>query len=213
VVAFLFEPIQGEAGVVIPPDGYLREVRELCSARGVLMIADEIQSGLGRTGRTFACEHEGVEPDVYVLGKALGGGIVPLSAVVADDEVLGVLRPGEHGSTFGGNPLAWAIGREVVRMVATGEHQARSAELGERLMRELREARLPLVDAVRGRGLWVGLDVVEGGPSARELCERLMRRGLLCKETHERTIRLAPPLTIEDRELDFVLDALHAELR
>jgi ornithine--oxo-acid transaminase len=203
VVAFLFEPIQGEAGVVIPPDGYLRAVRELCSERGVLMIADEIQSGLGRTGRTFACDHEDVVPDVYVLGKALGGGIVPLSAVVASDEVLGVLRPGEHGSTFGGNPLACAIGREVVRLVATGEHQARSAEAGERLLRSLRE---------EGLGLGIGIDIVPGGPTARELCERLMRRGLLCKDTHESTIRLAPPLTIEDRDLEFVLDALRAEL-
>jgi ornithine--oxo-acid transaminase len=212
VVAFLFEPIQGEAGVVIPPDGWLREVRRLCSERGVLMVADEIQSGLGRTGRTFACDHEGVRPDVYVLGKALGGGIVPLSAVVAGDEVLGVLRPGEHGSTFGGNPLACAIGREVVRMVGEGEHQRRSAELGERLMGELREARLPLVERVRGRGLWLGIDVVPGGPPARELCERLMARGLLCKDTHESTIRLAPPLTIGDGELRFLVDALRAEL-
>jgi ornithine--oxo-acid transaminase len=212
VVAFLFEPIQGEAGVVIPPEGYLRSVRELCTERGVLMVADEIQSGLGRTGRTFACDHEGVEPDVYVLGKALGGGIVPLSAVVAGDAVLGVLRPGEHGSTFGGNPLACAIGREVIRMLATGEHQERSARLGERLLRALREADLRLVASVRGRGLWVGIDVVDGAPPARELCEALMRRGLLCKDTHETTIRLAPPLTIEDRELDFVLDAIRAEL-
>ena len=212
VVAFLFEPIQGEAGVVIPPDGYLRAARELCTQRGVLMIADEIQSGLGRTGRTFACDHDGVEPDVYVLGKALGGGIVPLSAVVAGDEVLGVLRPGEHGSTFGGNPLACAIGREVVRMVAGGEYQERSARLGARLLRDLRAADLALVERVRGRGLWAGIDLAAGAPSARELCERLMRRGLLCKDTHEATIRLAPPLTIEERELDFLLDALRAEL-
>jgi ornithine--oxo-acid transaminase len=212
VVAFLFEPVQGEAGVVIPPDGWLREVRSISSERGVLMIADEIQSGLGRTGRTFACDHEGVEPDVYVLGKALGGGIVPLSAVVAGDEVLGVLRPGEHGSTFGGNPLACAIGREVVRMVGEGEHQERSARLGEQLLRDLREADLHLVERVRGRGLWLGIDIVPGGPSARELCERLMRRGLLCKDTHESTIRLAPPLTIEERELEFLLDAVRAEL-
>jgi ornithine--oxo-acid transaminase len=212
VVAFLFEPIQGEAGVVIPPDGWLREVRAICSERGVLMVADEIQSGLGRAGRTFACDHEGVVPDVYVLGKALGGGIVPLSAVVASDEVLGVLHPGEHGSTFGGNPLACAIGREVVRMVAEGEHQERSARLGERLLRDLRQADLRLVERVRGRGLWLGIDIAEGGPPARELCERLMRRGLLCKDTHETTIRLAPPLTIEEPELEFLLDAVRAEL-
>jgi ornithine--oxo-acid transaminase len=212
VVAFLFEPIQGEAGVVIPPDGYLREVRAACDERGVLMIADEIQSGLGRTGRTFACDHAGVRPDVYVLGKALGGGIVPLSAVAAGDKVLGVLRPGEHGSTFGGNPLACAIGREVIRIVAEGEYQGRSARLGGRLIRELREADLALVERVRGRGLWIGIDIVPGGPSARELCERLIGRGLLCKDTHESTIRLAPPLTIEESDLDFMLGALAAEL-
>ncbi|HEX8066739.1 MAG TPA: ornithine--oxo-acid transaminase [Thermoleophilaceae bacterium] len=211
-VAFLVEPVQGEAGVVIPPDGYLAAARELCTERGVLMVADEIQSGLGRTGRTFACDHEGVVPDVYVLGKALGGGIVPLSAVVADDEVLGVLRPGEHGSTFGGNPLACAVGREVLRLVETGEHQERSARLGARALRELREASLPLVAGVRGRGLWIGIDLVDGAPPARAVCERLLDRGLLCKDTHETTIRLAPPLVLTDDDLDFALAALRREL-
>ena len=212
VVAFLVEPIQGEAGVVVPPDGYLRTARELCSEHDVLMVADEIQSGLGRTGRTFACDHEGVSPDVYVLGKALGGGLIPLSAVVADDAVLGVLRPGEHGSTFGGNPLACAVGREVVRLLATGEYQQRSAQLGARLLRSLASAELPAVATVRGRGLWAGIDLQPSAPSARAVCERLIGRGLLCKDTHERTIRLAPPLVVDEAEVDFALEALTREL-
>jgi ornithine--oxo-acid transaminase len=208
VVAFLVEPIQGEAGVVIPPDGYLRAVRELCAERGVLMIADEIQSGLGRTGRTFACDHENVAPDVYVLGKALGGGLMPLSAIAASDEVLGVFRPGEHGSTFGGNPLACAVGRQVLRLLATGEYQERSVRLGKRFLRDLLAADFRLVESVRGRGLWIGIDLVEDGPIARAVCEQLMSRGLLCKDTHERTIRVAPPLVVEDSDLDFALEAL-----
>ena len=210
VVAFLFEPVQGEAGVLIPPDGYLRAVRELCTERGVLMIADEIQSGLGRTGRTFACDHEQVTPDVYVLGKALGGGLLPLSAIVASDEVLGVFRPGEHGSTFGGNPLACAVGREVLRLLATGEYQERSAQLGARFLRDLTDADLSLIAAVRGRGLWIGLDLVADGPSARTVCELLMERGLLCKDAHERTVRVAPPLVVDESDLAFALDALMA---
>jgi ornithine--oxo-acid transaminase len=212
VVAFLVEPIQGEAGVIVPPDGYLRAARELCSEQGVLMIADEIQSGLGRTGATFACDHEGVVPDVYVLGKALGGGLVPLSAVVADDAVLGILRPGEHGSTFGGNPLACAVGREVLRLLRTGEYQERSARLGARLLESIAGADLPAVSAVRGRGLWAGIDLGPDAPSARTVCERLLARGLLCKDTHERTIRLAPPLVVDDSEVDFALEALGQEL-
>src|SRR5262245_32485831 len=192
-VAFLVEPIQGEAGVVVPPDGYLRRARELCSDRGVLLIADEIQSGLGRTGTTFACEHEGVVPDVYILGKALGGGIVPVSAVVADREVLGVFAPGQHGSTFGGNPVASAIGRRVVEMLGTGELQERSAKLGEYLLQEIRGAELGSVAEVRGRGLWIGIDLAEGAGTARASCETLLGEGVLAKDTHERTIRLAPP--------------------
>ena len=212
VVAFLVEPIQGEAGVILPPHGYLRAARELCSEHAVLMIADEIQSGLGRTGMTFAGDHEEVVPDVYVLGKALGGGLLPLSAVVADDAVLGVLRPGEHGSTFGGNPLACAVGREVVRLLRTGEYQERSARLGARLLESLASAELPAVAAVRGRGLWAGIDLGPDAPSARTVCERLIGRGLLCKDTHERTIRLAPPLVVEESEVDFAVEALSREL-
>ena len=207
-VAFLVEPIQGEAGVVVPPDGYLRRARELCSDRGVLLIADEIQSGLGRTGTTFACEHEDVVPDVYILGKALGGGIVPVSAVVADREVLGVFAPGQHGSTFGGNPVASAIGRKVVEMLQTGELQERSAKLGEYLLQEIRGAELGTVAEVRGRGLWIGIDVAEGAGTARAACETLLGQGVLAKDTHETTIRLAPPLVIEREEIDWALERI-----
>lgn len=177
-VAVLLEPIQGEAGVLVPPAGYLRGVRELTARRNVLFMADEIQSGLGRTGRTFACEHEGVVPDVYILGKALGGGVVPVSAVVADRDVLGVFRPGEHGSTFGGNPLACAVGLEVIAMLETGEYQQRATELGEHLHAELGLlVGGGAVEAVRGRGLWAGVDIVASRGTGREISERLMGRG------------------------------------
>jgi len=208
VVAFLVEPIQGEAGVIVPPDGYLRRARELCTERGALLIADEIQSGLGRTGTTFACEHEGVVPDVYVLGKALGGGILPLSAVVADDEVLGLFKPGEHGSTFGGNPLACAIGRTVIEILDTGEYQRNSAELGEWLIGTLRDRAIPTVELVRGKGLWVGIVLKAEAGTARAACERLMAEGVLAKDTHETTIRLAPPLCITKDELRWALDRI-----
>lgn len=213
-VAVLLEPIQGEAGVLVPPPGYLAGVRELTRSRGVLFIADEIQSGLGRTGRTFACDHEDVVPDVYVLGKALGGGIVPVSAVVSSWEVLGVYRPGEHGSTFGGNPLACAVALEVIAMLRTGEYQRRAAELGEHLHRELRRLAdgSEALTAVRGRGLWAGLDVAPGHGSGRELSERLLDRGLLVKDTHGQTVRLAPPLVITKEDLDWGLEQLAAAL-
>jgi ornithine--oxo-acid transaminase len=208
VVAFLVEPVQGEAGVIVPPAGYLRAARELCTERGVLLVADEVQSGLGRTGRTFTCEHEDVLPDMYVLGKALGGGVLPVSAVVGRDEVVGVLRPGEHGSTFGGNPLAAAVGREVVAMLSTGEYQQRSAELGEHLLGRLRAEAPPTVREVRGLGLWAGVELVpEAGP-ARDRCYRLIGDGVLVKDTHETTIRLAPPLSIEASDLDWALDRI-----
>jgi len=207
-VAFLVEPIQGEAGVIVPPAGYLRAARALCTERNILLMADEIQSGLGRTGTTFACEHEGVVPDVYVLGKALGGGIMPLSAVVANRDVLGVFRPGEHGSTFGGNPLACAIGIEVIDMLRDGSFQRASAELGTRLLEALRAAALPQIAAVRGRGLWIGIDLVPGAGEARAACERLMERGILAKDTHEHTIRLAPPLCVRREDLDWALERI-----
>ncbi|MET9440006.1 ornithine--oxo-acid transaminase [Streptomyces sp. NPDC006610] len=212
-VAVLLEPIQGEAGVVVPPAGYLPGVRELARERNVLFVADEIQSGLGRTGRTFACEHEGVAPDVYVLGKALGGGIVPVSAVVSSAEVLGVFRPGEHGSTFGGNPLACAVALEVIAMLRSGEYQARAAELGGHLHRELAAlAATGRVTAVRGRGLWAGVDVAPRYGTGREVCERLMDRRVLVKDTHGQTIRIAPPLVIGREDLDWGLAQLRAVL-
>jgi ornithine--oxo-acid transaminase len=206
VVGVLIEPIQGEAGVIVPPAGYLARVRQLCTAAGALMIADEIQSGLGRTGATFACEHENVMPDMYLLGKALGGGIVPLSAVVSSREVLGVFKPGQHGSTFGGNPLACAVGREVLAMLATGEYQERSAKLGTHLHHRLSELPSSVVSEVRGRGLWAGLEFVSLG--GREVCERLAARGVLAKDTHVTAIRLAPPLVISEEDLDLALDRI-----
>ncbi|MDG4828685.1 ornithine--oxo-acid transaminase [Solwaraspora sp. WMMD1047] len=211
-VAVLLEPIQGEQGVVVPPAGYLPGVRRLCTERDVLFVADEIQSGLGRTGETFACDHEGVRPDMYVLGKALGGGIVPVSAVAADRAVLGVLRPGEHGSTFGGNPLACAVGTQVVRLLATGEYQRRSAELGAGLHESLRALIGQGLVAVRGRGLWAGIDIDPALMTGRQACERLAARGVLAKDTHGSTIRLAPPLVIEADELSYAVDQLAAVL-
>ena len=212
-VAVLLEPIQGEAGVLVPPEGYFGGVRKLCDDHNVLLVADEIQSGLGRTGRTFAIEHEDVVPDMYVLGKALGGGIVPVSAVAADRAVLGVLRPGEHGSTFGGNPLACAVGVEVVRLLATGEFQRRSAELGDRLHAGLNALVGNSVVAVRGRGLWAGVDIDPALMTGRQACERLAERGVLAKDTHGSTIRLAPPLVVTEEELDHALGQLTAVLR
>ncbi|BCJ66590.1 ornithine--oxo-acid transaminase [Polymorphospora rubra] len=212
-VAVLIEPIQGEQGVVVPPPGYLPGVRDLCTQRDMLFIADEIQSGLGRTGETFACDHEGVRPDMYVLGKALGGGIVPVSTVAADRSVLGVLRPGQHGSTFGGNPLACAVATEVVRLLRTGEFQRRSAELGVRLHAGLRSLVGEGLVAVRGRGLWAGVDIDPALMTGRQACERLAERGVLAKDTHGSTIRLAPPLVIEAAEIDHAIAQLAAVLR
>lgn len=205
-VAVLLEPIQGEAGIIVPPPDFLPRVREICTQRNVLMIADEIQSGLARTGRTFACEHWGVVPDVYLLGKALGGGVVPLSAVVADRDVLGVLHPGEHGSTFGGNPLATAIGSTVVGMLKRGEFQQRSAELGAHLHARLQDLIGDGVLAVRGRGLWAGVDIDPSLGTGKELSVALAERGVLVKDTHGSTLRFAPPLVIRKEEIDWAVD-------
>ncbi|KQQ25545.1 ornithine--oxo-acid transaminase [Frondihabitans sp. Leaf304] len=207
-VAVLLEPIQGEAGVVIPPAEYLPAVRELTSARNVLMIADEIQSGLGRTGTTVSSDLSGVVPDLYLLGKALGGGIVPVSAVVGDAAVVGVIRPGEHGSTFGGNPLAAAVGREVVAMLSTGEFQERASVLGARLRESLDGLLGRGVVAIRTAGLWAGIDIDPAIGTGREVCEGLMRRGVLAKDTHGSTIRLAPPLVVTGEELDWAVEQL-----
>jgi ornithine--oxo-acid transaminase len=211
-VAVLLEPIQGEAGIVVPPEQYLPRVRALCTERNVLMIADEIQAGLARTGRTFACDHWGVVPDLYLLGKALGGGVVPLSAVVADRDVLGVLHPGEHGSTFGGNPLAAAIGSTVVAILQRGEFQSRSTELGERLHARLNSLIGDGVLAVRGRGLWAGVDIDPRIGTGKQISLRLAARGVLVKDTHGSTLRLAPPLVIEEEEIDWAVDQFAAVL-
>ena len=205
-VAVLVEPIQGEAGVIVPPPGFLSGLRQLCTAHGVLLIADEIQSGLGRTGHTFACSAEDVVPDAYLLGKALGGGIVPVSAMVSTWPVLGVLRPGQHGSTFGGNPLACAVAREVIAMLRSGEYQARSAELGRHMHARLAALPGDAVRAVHGRGLWAGVEFAS--LPGRVVCERLAERGVLAKETHGTMIRLAPPLVISEADLDWGLDQI-----
>ena len=212
VVAVLLEPIQGEAGVRIPPPGYLGGVREVTRRRSVLLVADEIQSGLGRTGRTLACEHEGVTADMYLLGKALGGGIVPVSAVVANREVLGVLHPGEHGSTFGGNPLACAVGRAVVELLQTGEYQQRATWLGSVLRDRLDGLRGRGIVEVRSRGLWAGVDIDPLIGTGRAVCERLAEHGVLAKDTHGSTIRLAPPLVITEQQLHHGVDQLERTL-
>ncbi|SER31997.1 ornithine--oxo-acid transaminase [Lentzea xinjiangensis] len=211
--AVLIEPIQGEAGVVVPPAGYLAGIRRLCDEHNVLMIADEIQSGLGRTGELFALDHEGVRADLYTLGKALGGGILPVSAVVGSRAVLGVLKPGEHGSTFGGNPLACAVGRAVVRLLETGEFQERSRELGAHLHAELNNLVGAGVAEVRGRGLWAGVEIAPGGPVGRAASEALSARGVLCKETHASTLRVAPPLVITRDEIDLGVRAIAEVVR
>jgi ornithine--oxo-acid transaminase len=196
--ALLIEPIQCEAGILIPPDGYLRQVADLCARENVLLIADEIQTGLGRTGRMFACQHENVQPDMYVLGKALSGGAYPVSAVVASREILGVFRPGSHGSTYGGNPLACAVARAALQVIEEERLADRSAELGAWLLYELRKLRHPHIKSIRGRGLLVGIELLV---PARSYCERLKDLGMLCKETHDFVIRLAPPLVISEEDL------------
>jgi ornithine--oxo-acid transaminase len=207
-VAVLIEPIQGEAGIIVPPPEYLRSVRRITREHNVLFIADEIQSGLGRTGATFECENAGVVPDLYLLGKALGGGIVPVSAVVGNADIIGVLRPGEHGSTFGGNPLAAAVGLAVVRLLATGEMQSRARMLGERMQAGIRALVGQGVVAVRGAGLWVGVDIDPDLATGREVCEALMLRGVLVKDTHGSTIRFAPPIVASEADLDFAVQQL-----
>ncbi|EGD41136.1 ornithine--oxo-acid transaminase [Nocardioides sp. WG-D5] len=209
-VAVLVEPIQGESGVVIPGDDFLIGLREVCTRENVLFAADEIQAGLGRTGYTFACDHAGVKPDMYILGKALGGGIVPVSAVVADRDVLGVIGPGQHGSTFGGNPLACAVGTAVIELLETGEFQARAEALGQVLRDRLMAMVGKGIVGFRSRGLWAGVDIDPAVGTGREICERLLARGVLAKDTHGSTIRLAPPLVIAEDDLHWALDQLEA---
>ncbi|HTP69717.1 MAG TPA: ornithine--oxo-acid transaminase [Dongiaceae bacterium] len=202
---FLCEPIQGEAGVVIPADGFLREVAEICRERNVLFMLDEIQSGLGRTGKLFAYEHEDARPDVLIVGKALAGGFYPVSGVLASKEILSVFQPGDHGSTFGGNPLACAVARAALRVLVDEELVERSAELGEYLLEKLRELKSPAIREVRGRGLWIAIELNE---DARKYCEALKEEGVLCKETHARTIRIAPPLVILREEIDWAVERI-----
>ncbi len=205
-VAFLVEPIQGEGGVVVPPAGYLKEVRAICDRHDVLLMADEIQTGLGRTGRLFACDHEGVRPDVMVIGKALSGGFYPVSAVLSDDEVLGLFRPGDHGSTFGGNPLAAAVAQAALDVLFDEGLIENAAEQGEYFQRQLAAINSPHVHEVRGRGLLIGVELKREAGGARRFCEALRDRGILCKETHFNVIRVAPPLVITREEIDWALE-------
>lgn len=211
-VAFLVEPIQGEGGVVIPPQGYLKRVRETCTRHNVLLIADEIQTGLGRTGRLFACDWEGVRPDVVAVGKALSGGFYPVSAVLASREVLGVFRPGDHGSTFGGNPLGCAVAREALRVLVEEGLIQRADEMGRYLLGRLARIESPYVKEVRGRGLLIGVELVPEAGGARRFCEALKEQGLLCKETHDNVIRFAPPLVVTREELDWALERIEPVL-
>ncbi|MBN2010423.1 ornithine--oxo-acid transaminase [candidate division KSB1 bacterium] len=211
-VAFLVEPVQGEGGVIVPPAGYLKKSAELCKKHNVLLVADEIQSGLGRTGKMFASEHEGVKPDVITIGKALSGGLYPVSAVVASKEILGVFKPGDHGSTYGGNPLACAVAREALKVIVDEKLPERAAELGAYLMDRLKKIDSPHVDFYRGIGLWVGIVLKKDAGGARRFCEALMNKGMLCKETHWNVIRLAPPLVITKEEIDWALERIEQVL-
>lgn len=210
--AFLVEPIQGEAGIVVPPAGYLSAVREICSRHNILMIADEVQTGLGRTGKLLACDHEAVRPDALILGKALGGGLLPISMFLARADVMEVFQPGDHGSTFGGNPLACAVARKALEILERDQLAQRAEELGTYLLARLGELRHPAIRAVRGRGLLIALDLWPQWVSARSFCEELMRRGVLSKETHQSVVRLAPPLTITRAQIDQALGAIEAVL-
>lgn len=203
--AFLVEPIQGEAGIVIPRDGFLRDAAQICRQNRALIMADEIQSGLGRTGKLFASMHEGVTPDVLIVGKALAGGFYPVSAVLASDEIMSVYKPGDHGSTFGGNPLGCAVARTALRVLVEEKMVERSAELGDYFLGRLRTLRSPIIRDVRGRGLWIGIELNE---KARPYCEALMQRGILCKETHDYVIRFAPPLVITREEIDWGVERI-----
>jgi len=212
-VAILIEPIQGEGGIIVPPAGYLKRLRDLATANRVLLVVDEIQAGLGRTGALFAYQHEGIRPDVVVIGKALGGGCVPISAVLADDEVMGVFKPGDHGSTFGGNPLACAVAREALKVLVEEGMIAASATLGEYFIGRLRALNSPHVKEIRGKGLWIGMELYPEAGGARRFCEALQRKGLLCKETHVNTIRFAPPLVITREEIDWAMERIAEVLK
>ncbi|MCH7498494.1 MAG: ornithine--oxo-acid transaminase [Nitrospinae bacterium] len=207
-VGFLVEPIQGEGGVIVPPAGYLKEVRRLCTDHHVILILDEIQTGLGRTGKLFAEEHDGIESDLTLVGKALSGGYYPVSAVLSNKEVLGVFKPGDHGSTFGGNPLACAVAREALKVLVEEKLIENSAELGSYMMDQLREIRSPHIREIRGKGLLIGIELHPEAGGARRFCEALQTKGLLCKETHEHVLRIAPPLVIRKPDIDWALERL-----
>jgi ornithine--oxo-acid transaminase len=211
-VGFLCEPIQGEAGVVVPPEGYLKAAREICSRQRVLLMWDEIQTGFCRTGKMFCYQYEDAKPDILILGKALGGGILPISAVVASGEILGVFKPGDHGSTFGGNPLACAVARESLRVLVDERLAAKAAELGAYFMQELRMIHNPMIQEVRGKGLLIGLVLKPEAGGARKYCEQLKDEGILCKETHEHVIRFAPPLMIQKKDIDWALERVRKVL-
>jgi ornithine--oxo-acid transaminase len=210
--AFLVEPIQGEGGVIVPPEGYLKTCREICTAHNILFVADEIQTGFGRTGKMFALDHEGVKPDAYILGKALSGGTFPISAVAATREVLGVFNPGDHGSTFGGSPLAAAVARAALQVIVDEGLCDRAAELGSYLMDRLKAMDAPLIKEIRGKGLLIGVELREEAGPARTYCERLKELGVLCKDIHGKVIRLAPPLVVTKDELDWALERIHTVL-
>jgi ornithine--oxo-acid transaminase len=204
----IFEPILGEGGVIIPPTGFIKALREICTRRKVLMVADEIQTGLCRTGKVFACEHEGVQPDMYILGKSLGGGIIPISCIAANAGVMKVFSPGTHGSTFGGNPFACAIAREVVAIINQEKPHERAAELGAHALQRLKGMKSKVVKEVRGRGLMIGFDIDPAAGTAKDFCKKIKKAGVLCKDTRVQTIRLAPPLTISREDLDLALDRI-----
>lgn len=210
--AVLLEPIQGEAGIVLPPKGFLKDLRTLCDAQNVLMVLDEVQSGLGRTGRMFCFQHENITPDLLILGKALGGGVLPVSAVVGREKVLSLFQPGSHGSTFGGNPLAARVGYEALCILEDDKLVENSAALGAYMLDELKKIDHPAIRAVRGLGLWIGVDFDPAKIAARKVCEKLMMRGILSKETHETVVRFAPPLIITKAEIDWCLGELKAVL-
>jgi len=210
--AVIVEPIQGEGGVIVPPKGYLKRIREICTRHHVLMVADEVQTGLGRTGKMFACQWEDVKPDAMILGKALAGGMYPVSVFLATDEVMGVLNPGDHGSTFGGNPLGAAIGREALNVLVEEKLADRAHEIGEWFMGELRKIRSDSIKEVRGKGLLIGVEIRTEAGTARPYCEALAERGILCKETHDQVVRFAPPLTVEKKDLEWALGAIREVL-
>jgi ornithine--oxo-acid transaminase len=213
VVAVMVEPIQGESGIIVPPDGYLKGIEQECRKHRALLVVDEIQSGLGRTGKLFAFQHEGVRPDIVIVGKALGGGFYPVSAILADDEVMGVFRPGDHGSTFGGNPLAAAVAREALHVLVEEKLVENSERLGAYFLHRLRGIKSAHVKEVRGKGLWIGVELTPEAGGARRYCEALMKKGLLCKETHVNTIRFAPPLVITREELDWACERIEETFR